>query len=170
MYRAEKEDVNGVTGKARMDIEPSPPRRTVLVATIDPAIRSGLAELFQAFHFNTIWLQGVEAAKSKLAKGRIDACLCGLWLQDGTYRELVRHIRRERVDIPVVIVSGPACPEEYRDYLAATKIGALDFLCYPYRKTDLQRMLSIPMESDTRPISEPANLTGDLQTGEAEAA
>jgi DNA-binding NtrC family response regulator len=130
--------------------EHTPGRPTVLIATVDPEIRSGLSELIQSFSLNPIWLKGVEAAKSALARERIAACLCGFWLQDGTYRELIRHIRRERVEIPVIIVSAPACPNEYRDYLAAMNIGALDFLCYPYRKLDLERMLRSAMGAYTR--------------------
>ncbi len=61
--------------------------------------------------------------------------------RDGTYRELVRHLRREKIDVSVIIVSAPTCPNEYGDYLAAMNIGALDFLCYPYRPFDFERML-----------------------------
>jgi DNA-binding NtrC family response regulator len=119
----------------------APGRSTVLIATIDPAIRNGLTELLQPFSFNTIWLNSVEAAKRILAREKIAACLCGFWLQGGTYRELFRHIRRERLDTPMIIASAPAWPNEYREYLTAMNLGALDFLCYPYRKSDLERKL-----------------------------
>ena len=118
-------------------------RPTVLIATVTPEICSDLNGLLESFSFNTIWLKGVEAAKNMLAKERVAACFCGFWLQDGTYRELVRHIRRERIEIPVILVSEPDCPHEYRDYLAALNIGALDFLSHPYRKCDLERMLQL---------------------------
>jgi DNA-binding NtrC family response regulator len=123
---------------------------TVLIATIDPAIRNGLTELFQGLSLQTIWMQGVEAAKSVLRRENVSACLCGFWLQDGTYRELIRHIKRERMEIPTIIVSPPACPEEYGEYLAATNIGALDFLGFPYRKRDLERMLRVALEPLTQ--------------------
>jgi DNA-binding NtrC family response regulator len=156
-----KESVEGILGKrSDMNVEDASGRPTVLIVTIDPEIRSGLTELFQAFPLNTIWLKGVEAAKSVLAKERIAACLLGFWLQDGTYRELVRHIRRERVEIPVIIVSAPACPHEYRDYLAAMNIGALDFLYHPYRKSDLERMLRLAMGAHTRSMRQQASMIG----------
>jgi DNA-binding NtrC family response regulator len=125
---------------------------TVLVATTDPAIRAGLTELLQGFSVNTIWLQGVEAAKKILARQKVTACLCGFWLQDGTYRELVRHIRRERIEIPVIIASAPAWPNEYREYLGAMNFGALDFLCFPYQKKDLERMLQLALEPFTKSL------------------
>jgi len=142
-----KQRVDGILKRnAHAHGEHVPGKPTVLVATIDPAIRSGLTDLFEAFSFKTIWLQGVEAAKSVLDKEKIAACLCGFWLQDGTYRELIRHIKRERMEIPTIIVSPPACPEEYGEYLAAMRIGALDFLCFPYLKRDLERMLQLTLQ------------------------
>jgi len=141
-------------------------RPTILVATIDPEIHRGLTELFKPFSLNTIWFKGVEAAKAALAREKkVVACLCGFWLQDGTYRELVRHIRREKLDIPVVIVSSPACPDEYRDFLAAIKLGAIDFLSYPYSSSDLHRMSWMAVQPET-PL-QTTLITSDLCAGEA---
>ncbi len=157
--------VEGIVRKrSDMDVEHDPGRPNVLVATIEPEIRRGLAELLEAFPLNAIWLQGVEAAKNMLSRESVAACLCGFWLQDGTYRELVRHVRRERVEIPVIIASAPACPHEYRDYLAAMNIGALDFLCHPYKKSDLERMLRLAIETHSRSARQQASMIGpDLQ-------
>jgi DNA-binding NtrC family response regulator len=113
----------------------------VLIATIDTEIRQALADLLEIASINAIWVGSVEDVKTLVARERIAACLCGFWLQDGTYREVIRHLRRERIDIPAIIVSAPACPQEYRDYLAAMNLGALDFLSYPYQKPDFERML-----------------------------
>jgi DNA-binding NtrC family response regulator len=133
---------------------------TILIATVAPEICSDLKDLLQTFSFNTSWAKGVEAAKSMLARERIVACLCGFWLQDGTYRELVRHIRRENMKIPVILISEPDCPHEYRDYLAALNIGALDFLCHPYRKSDLEGMLRLAMGESARSARQQGPLVG----------
>ena len=45
------------------------------------------------------------------------------------------------MEVPAIIVCEPACPHEYRDCLAALNIRAFDFIYYPYRKTDLERIL-----------------------------
>jgi len=128
---------------------------TILIATVAPEICDDLKELLQTFSFNTMWVKGVEAAKSMLQKERVVACLCGFWLQDGTYRELVRYIRREKMELPVILVSEPDCPREYRDYLAAINIGALDFLCHPYRKSDLEGMLGLAMGQQSLTVGDP---------------
>ena len=150
-----KERFEGILLGKKNDVDQVPERPTILVATIDPAIRSGLMDLFEGFSLNAIWLKGVEAAKGTLARKKVMACLCGFWLQDGTYRELVRHFRRERVEIPLIIVSAPSCPNEYRDYLTAANLGALDFLSHPYRSSDLERMLRSAMEGTAGRASNP---------------
>jgi len=127
-----------------------PQRPKILVATIDPAIRTDFAELLQGFSFDTIWLKSIEAAKNLLSKEKIAACFCGFWLQDGTYRQLVRHVRRECMDTPAIILSGPASSDESFDLLAAMNLGAVDFLAYPYRKSDLKRLFYFAAETDTR--------------------
>ena len=127
--------------KIRAQFRGAPNRSTVLIATVDPEIRVGLADLLEISSINAIWVGSVEDVKTVVARERIAACLCGFWLQDGTYREVIRHLRRERLDIPTIIVSAPACPQEYRDYLAAMNLGTLDFLCHPYQQSDFERML-----------------------------
>jgi DNA-binding NtrC family response regulator len=125
-----------VTGLKRI-----PGRPTVLIATIDSEIREALADYLEMASINAIWVVSVEDVKTLVAREQIAACLCGFWLQDGTYREVIRHLRRERMDTPAIIVSAPACPHEFRDYIAAMNLGVLDFLCYPYQKSDFERML-----------------------------
>src|SRR5580692_11273122 len=99
----------------------------VLVATTDPVISDNMRSLLQMYPLRT--------------KENVAACFCGFWLVDGTYRDVVRLLKRQPVEIPAIIVCEPACPNEYRDYLAALNIRAFDFICHPYRKTDLERIL-----------------------------
>ncbi len=122
-------------------IEPSVARPTVLVATADPLIRASMRDLLQEYPIRTIWARGVNEVQLALAKESVLACFCGFWLIDGTYRDVVRHLKRQSVEIPAIVVCEPSCPQEYRDYLAALNLRAFDFLCHPYRKMDLERIL-----------------------------
>jgi DNA-binding NtrC family response regulator len=117
------------------------PQATVLVATNDSEIRDNIAGLLQLFPLKTVWAKGMEEVKSVLARESVTACLCGFWLVDGTYRDVVRHLKLQRAEVPAIIVCAPSCPHEYRDYLAALNIRAFDFICHPYRKTDVERIL-----------------------------
>ena len=130
-------------------IQRAPGKPSVLIATIDAEIREALADLLDAASINAIWVGSVQDVKALVTRERIAACLCGFWLQDGTYREVIRHLRREQIDIPAIIVSAPSCPQEYRDYLAAMNLGALDFLGYPYQQSDLERLLESAISEDS---------------------
>jgi DNA-binding NtrC family response regulator len=122
-------------------------RPTVLLATNDPEIRENIAELLQFFPLKTVWAKGMEEVKSVIVGESVAVCLCGFWLVDGTYRDVVRHLKSQRVEIPAVIVCAPACPHEYSEYLAALKIKAFDFICHPYLKTDMERILRSAIEA-----------------------
>ncbi len=137
-------------------------RPTVLIATIDLEIREALANLFQGASLNAIWVKSVRDVQTAVAREGIAACLCGFWLQDGTYREVVRNLRRERLEIPTIILSAPACPQEFRDYLAAMNLEDLNFLSYPYQLSALERMLGFAIASPSRSIGE----MGSEQTNE----
>ena len=136
--------------KTVKSIKRTPGTPTVLIATIDTEIREALADLLEMASINAIWVGSVEDVKTIVARERIAACLCGFWLQDGTYREVIRHLRRERLDIPAIIVSAPSCPQEYRDYLAAMNLGTLDFLGYPYQKSEFERILESAIAAHSR--------------------
>jgi DNA-binding NtrC family response regulator len=114
---------------------------TVLMATVDPVISSSMCDLLQMYPLRTLWARGLGEVRALLSKENVAACFCGFWLVDGTYRDVVRLLKRRPVEIPAIIVCEPACPNEYRDYLASLHIRAFDFICHPYRKTDLERIL-----------------------------
>jgi DNA-binding NtrC family response regulator len=114
---------------------------TVLLATVDTTLAHSILELLQMYPVKTIQAKGVDEIRGVLAKESVTACFCGFWLVDGTYRDVVRLLKRQPLEIPAIIVCAPACPHEYRDYLAALNIRAFDFICHPYRKTDMERIL-----------------------------
>ena len=114
---------------------------TVLVATNDLEIQKNISGLLELFPVKTLWAKGLEEVKSVLSRENVAACFCGFWLVDGTYRDVVRHLRSQPAEIPAIIVCDPSCPHEYRDYLAALNMRAFDFICHPYRKPDIERVL-----------------------------
>jgi DNA-binding NtrC family response regulator len=114
---------------------------TVLIATIDPQIQSGLNGILEATAVNAIWVNSVESVKLVIRKEKIAACFCGFWLLDGTYREVIRYLRRGQIELPAVLLSPPAYPHDYGQYLAAMNLGGLDFLCYPYQRLEFEKLI-----------------------------
>ena len=114
---------------------------TILLATVDPEIRANMSVLLKNYNVKAVSVTGLEELRLALARENVSACFCGFWLVDGTYRDVVRQLRRQPVEIPVIVVCAPGCSQEYRDYLAALNMRAFDYICYPYRKADLERIL-----------------------------
>lgn len=133
-----------------VDVRLAPEAPTILVASSDSVVSDSLARLLEPYPINAVWVKGMAHARIWLGSGRIAACLCGFWLEDGTCREFVKQTKRESSGIPVIIVSSPACESEYREYLAAMNTGASDFLCYPYRRLELERMLRLAITVHAR--------------------
>lgn len=138
--------------QSRMSVGQVPGRLSILVGTIDPQIRQTMGELLQSYALNTLWATGIEEVRSAIAQEDVIACFCGFWLVDGTYRDVARHLKNQRAEIPMIIVCAPECPQEYRDYLAALNIRAFDFICYPYRRIDLERILDSTIGFRTGPL------------------
>lgn len=114
---------------------------TLLVAVSDSESRNALAAIAKAFSLNAHWVTTAEAAKSLLDRESFAVCVCGFSLDDGTYQEVARSARSQPQPVPVVMVSSPRPLNEYQDYLASMKAGAFDFICYPYERAEVGRIL-----------------------------
>ena len=115
--------------------------KRILLATTDLEIRHSIGDLLSGYKIKTLLASGLEEIKSALARNDIAACFCGFWLVDGTYRDVVRCLRLQRAEIPVIVVCARTCSKEFRDYLTALNIRACDFISYPYRESDMDRIL-----------------------------
>jgi DNA-binding NtrC family response regulator len=135
------------------NIELREPQTTVLIATNDLEIHGNMSQVLAPFLVKTVWSKCLEEVKYVLAREKVSVCFCGFWLLDGTYRDVVRHLKLQRAEIPAVIVCAPSCPHDYRDYLAALKISSFDFICHPYQRSDIERILNSAVNPPLRPPS-----------------
>lgn len=127
----------------RLKFEHSGP--TVLIATRNASIERDLAEALESCGANVEFAGGLAGVRdifdARSGRSSVSVCLCGFGLQDGSYREVVKLSKRQTPEVPVIIVSTPSGSNEYDEYLSSMNAGAFDFLCYPYDKRELQRML-----------------------------
>ncbi len=129
--------------QSRLNLDPDQIQsKRVLLATTDLEIRHAISGLLRGHKITTLLATGLEEIKSALSKNEITACFCGFWLVDGTYRDVVRYLRLQRAGIPVIVVCARNCSQEFRDYLKALNIRACDFISYPYRESDMERILT----------------------------
>ena len=138
---------------------------TILLATVDPDIRASMSLLLKNYNVKAVSVTGLEELRLALARENISACFCGFWLVDGTYRDVVRQLRRQPNEIPVIVVCAPGCSQEYRDYLAALNMRAFDYICHPYRKADLERILHSAVSVQHPGIRSRDNYSTSLETG-----
>jgi DNA-binding NtrC family response regulator len=132
------------------EISPEGGIGTVMIATMDASVHRMLAQILEGHGIDVVWVKGLERAQEFLRLGTVAACLCGFGLEEGSYKELVKFAKREVPETPVVIVSTPSCANEYAEYLAAMNAGAFDFLCYPYQKREVDRILRLAVSSSLR--------------------
>jgi DNA-binding NtrC family response regulator len=126
-------------------------RPNLLIATIDSEVRNSLFELLGTYAVHTIWAKGMGEIKSSLAGENVAACFCSFWLLDGTYRDILRYVKRQQAEIPLIVLCPQACSQEHQEYLAALNIHAFDYICYPYRREDLEKVLPAALPSRVRP-------------------
>jgi DNA-binding NtrC family response regulator len=123
---------------------------TIVIVTNDAKMRVSLSEILGGNGSGIECVDGVRAANELFSGAEVAACLCGFGLEDGTYKGLVKLARRQSPEIPVIIVSTPSCSNEYSEYLAAMNAGAFDFLCYPYQRREVERILRLAVTSTSR--------------------
>lgn len=123
---------------------------SVLIATKDAKVQGVLAGILEGHDVRVRYVKGVDAAKALLDDGAFAACLCGFALDDGSYRDVVKLAKRQIPETPVIIVSNPSSANEYGEYLAAMNAGAFDFLCHPYQKREVERILRLAVHSSRR--------------------
>ncbi len=114
---------------------------TVVIATTDTEIQATMSKLLEHYSLRTVYAKSLEEVKSIVSSRKVAACFCSFWLIDGTYRDVIKHLRKQPSEIPAIIVCSPECPQEYRDYLAALNMRAFGFMCHPYRRADFEQIL-----------------------------
>lgn len=134
----------------RLKFENSGP--IVLIATSDSRMQQILGEAIAGCGLTVEFASGFRGVSDAFAQRggchiSVGACLCGFALADGNYREVVKLSKRQTPEVPVIIVSTPAGSNEYDEYLSSMNAGAFDFLCYPYDRRELQRILRLAISA-----------------------
>lgn len=120
--------------------------QTAVIATRDAGIRKALSEILDRCGIRAEFACGFAALADLFAAKGPAVCLCGFALEDGTYRDVVKFCKRRSPEVPVIIASTSDSANEYDEYLASMNAGAFDFLCYPYEKREVQRILRLAMQ------------------------
>ncbi|MGH9702831.1 MAG: response regulator [Candidatus Acidiferrales bacterium] len=112
----------------------------VLVASSDLENGRSLSKLLVECGLDSAVVSSLEEARALLAKETISLVICDAQLTGGSFRELLPS--SETAKIPVVVAS--RLPDT-RQYLEAMRLGAFDFIASPYRRAEMQHIVSSAM-------------------------
>jgi len=104
------------------------PRAHLLVVDDEPSILTTLQKALTLEGYAVDVAGGVKVAEEKLKKRSYDLCLFDVSLPDGDGVELLERVRAQKIETPVIVMSGHATIEAA---VRATRIGALNFLEKP---------------------------------------
>ncbi len=114
--------------------------RHFLLADDDEMLRGALAEQLADLMGSTVTQVGsVAQAWSAVTRGtRFDAILLDVRLPDGDGRDLCRHLRESRCNVPVLMLTAAGCEA---DVVRGLDAGANDYIVKPFRVAELAARL-----------------------------
>lgn len=107
-------------------------RRTVLVVDDNPDQRELVRRMVERAGYACVIAANGREARSQLESATVDAAVTDVFMPDEDGLEFLRHVREERPELPILVVSGSG-PHNRIDYLAiAMKFGATATLEKPF--------------------------------------
>jgi DNA-binding NtrC family response regulator len=139
------------------------PRAHLLVVDDEPAILTTLQKALTLEGYGVDVAGGVRVAEDKLKKRTYDLCLFDVALPDGDGVELLERVRAQKIDTPVIVMSGHATIEAA---VRATRLGALNFLEKPLNTDALLITVETALRLDRAEAEAKALRTATGVTGE----
>jgi UDP-3-O-[3-hydroxymyristoyl] N-acetylglucosamine deacetylase len=107
---------------------------TVLVVDDEERIRSSLRGILSDEGFRVVETGDAPSVMTMIERETPALVLLDVWMPDVDGIELLRRIKTERPQVPVIMISGHA---NIQSAVAATKLGAADFIQKPFSVTGL---------------------------------
>ncbi len=131
----------------------------VLIIEDDEGIGGGLLRALGGQGYRPLWCQTVAQARIQ-ALLDIDVVLLDLGLPDGDGLNLCRQLRRQRAELPIIILTARSAET---DIVVGLDAGAIDYLVKPFRLAELLARLRAHTRRHPDVPAEPDVLTvGDL--------
>lgn len=120
----------------------------VLVVDDEADIRSGLSTSLEQLGFQVTAAASGEEAVHELSQGQEISCVITDYKMAGLNGfDVLKEVKKRSPDTPVVLVTGFG---NVHHAVEAMQLGASDYLCKPFRFSDLERVVfkSMPQKSD----------------------
>jgi len=139
------------------------PQRCVLVVDDEVDILELIELTLLRMGLDVERAMNVREATVKLGQRHFDLCLTDMRLPDGTGIEIVDHITRTSMDLPVAVITAHGNTE---NAVAALKAGAFDYLAKPVGLDQLRTLvksaLSLPKANDAKVVEQASGEKGLL--------
>lgn len=120
----------------------------ILVVDDDDAIRDTLYDLLSEDHLCHV-AATAERALEWLAKDVYDVVLTDISMPGLSGVELLSHVRQNRPQTPVIIISGIQDEDHAKGII---NLGAFDYLLKPFRLEDVERSVARAIEYHARQV------------------
>jgi CheY-like chemotaxis protein len=114
---------------------------SAVIVSADSSIGAAMAEILRGCSLKAVLANGLEELKSVCSGTTPIACLCGLELADGSFREVVEYLEQQPIQIPLLIVSPASAGDTPACFLYSLRARAHAALCYLYRLSDVKMVL-----------------------------
>lgn len=106
----------------------------VLVVDDEAVVREGVRRVLEAEGLSVAAAADAASALAHPAASTCRLVVCDLMLPDESGLDLLRHLRRSRPELPVVMITGYATADHAQ---RAHEVGATDFLAKPFTSSEL---------------------------------
>ncbi len=133
----------------------------VLVVEDDPIIGDGLVAGLQLENFAVDWCETKSSADTALRTCNYDLMVLDIGLPDGSGLDILKSLRRDKNDLPVLILTAY---DELSDKIKGLDLGADDYLVKPFDLDELRariRALQRRAKGRSNPVIEVGNLQLD---------
>jgi len=137
---------------------------TVLVVDDEERIRSSLRGILSDEGFRVVDTGNAPSVMDLIARESPAIVLLDVWMPEMDGIELLRRIKSEQPRVPVIMISGHA---NIQSAVAATKLGAADFIQKPFSVSGLLASIARALEGDSAG-PDPSSARG--MSGEVRAA
>ncbi|GAB4121316.1 MAG: two-component system response regulator PilR [Sideroxydans sp.] len=136
----------------------------VLVVDDEPDILELLELALARMGLETVRANGVTQAVRRLDGGRFDLCLTDMRMADGSGLDVVQHIARHNLDVPVAVITAHG---HLDNAVAAMKAGAFDYLSKPVSLEQLRALVQAALRLPRAQLSDSGELGELLGTSPA---
>jgi two-component system, OmpR family, alkaline phosphatase synthesis response regulator PhoP len=140
-------------------------RRKILVVEDDRTLRQALTFNLAREGYEAVTAADGENAMAIARAQRLDLILLDVMLPGMSGVEVLRTLRREGVDTPVIILSAKG---EEIDRVVGLKVGADDYVAKPFSRPELLARIEAVLRRQRRSGGDPETVTETLKVGPIE--